>query len=235
MKLSNSPWCVSCHIRCYHHANMKDGVWRWCCRSCRVTFLGSHRAKHKPLLKLEQAVGLFRQGYSARQVSRSLQMTIATALRYRNLSPTLIVCVCGKPINHHGWCAARISFSPNRQAYLAQCALISAANVSLSAVAREPFLLVWPYVRDVDSADNQLLITVNRFLPRTLPEQVRADVGQELLLAVLSGELSEADIPLHVPFFTRRIWGQQQSRFKELSLESTIGESGRRLEDRLIG
>jgi hypothetical protein len=95
--------------------------------------------------------------------------------------------------------------------------------------------LVWPYVKDLDAADNHLLRTVNTILPRNLPEQIRADVGQDLLLAVLDGQINEKEIPLYVAPFIKRIWAQQQSRFKEVSLEALVGSSERRLEDMLIG
>lgn len=87
----------------------------------------------------------------------------------------------------------------------------------------------------LDTADNQLLRNVNDVIPRTLPEQVRADVGQELLLAVLDGQISVYDVAAYVQPITRRIWAQQQSRFSEISLESMLGESGRRLEETLVG
>jgi hypothetical protein len=44
----------------------------------------------------------------------------------------------------------------------------------------EPIAELWPY----NTADDALIVMVNRSLPRTLPNEIREEVAQEMLLAV---------------------------------------------------
>ena len=56
--------------------------------------------------------------------------------------------------------------------------------------------LIYPYLaQETSTADIELLDLINSSVPRKLPATIRADVCQELALALLSGEISVAEIP----------------------------------------
>jgi hypothetical protein len=79
----------------------------------------------------------------------------------------------------------------------------------------------WPYLnKDADEA-NALVVRVNNVVPKALSEQVRADVAQDIILGVLSGELSENDLAKHVQTYIRRHYGKVEwNRFRDVSLDA---------------
>lgn len=67
---------------------------------------------------------------------------------------------------------------------------------SSTAVTRnnEVALLYWPYMRGDDPRYIGLIRAVNEAVPRTLADGIRADVCQEIMVSVLTGEIAETEI-----------------------------------------
>lgn len=222
---------------------------RYLCKGCNAIF-GEPKLKiYRGVLKeksLIASIDLIERGYSNRAVARLLHLQPKTARRYReiilaapNLNIAAPMCQCGKPAQHKGWCPWRVSQSPAKYLWYQRCAEQSAKTraIRLASVTERCLdpLLVWPYLRDLSHPEFRLLRLVNDSVPRTLPEHVRADVCQEILTAVISGEISDHDVPAYVPTFTKRVWSQQSNRFRERSLDSLVTTSGRRLVEVIAG
>lgn len=242
--------CIRCRSKMKRWAFTASGTQRWRCVSCYTTCSSSsgrgyrkgtiswlNSSDGRAILKAEkfqEAKSLYLQGFSIRKVVQRVGLSPVTAHRYRNLALTdsTVLCVCGKLSGHKGWCDWRISQSPSRQSYLAICAAQSSATrLARISRVREVPLICWPYLRNLDHPEYRLIRLVNDALPRSLPDHIRADVGQEILAEVIAGSLSENDLGTYAKLFIKRIWNQQQSRFREISLDAFIGNQDRKLEE----
>lgn len=88
-------------------------------------------------------------------------------------------------------------------------------------VAVEPVTVAYPYFHK-GGESNDLVLQVNEAVPKYLPYQIRADVCQELLLAILNNEITETDILTCLPKYVSRVLNQQQDRWKEIPIDAPI-------------
>jgi len=103
-------------------------------------------------------------------------------------------------------------------------------------------LIYWPYLRVASSPDEELLLEISASLSRGIYEPVRAEVGQEMALAVLGGSLRREDIASAAPLFIRDAY-RTYSSYYTLSLDApsrpgsnrTIGDMIADLSDRWCG
>lgn len=94
----------------------------------------------------------------------------------------------------------------------------------------------WPYLNQTEEGYTDLLCRVNDAVPRSWPDYIRADVCQDIVVAILSGEISERDIALHTRSFIRRHFKMFPVKdFQTVSLDAPLRASnGDRTEKRLI-
>lgn len=244
-------WAASC-LKC--HGNLKrfgrtgNGTQRYRCTQCNASFSRAPlvvmiydtpdgKAIRKPE-KLEASKSLFLQGYSTRSVGEIIGLSKTSINRYRKfiLGDKVIYCPCGAPSGHPYWCDFRVARSPARQAYYAKCAALSAIRLAQVRPRQLPMLTTWPYVRSFDNDDHALLKYVNDLVPRNLPEHVRSDVCQDVLVDIVSGELTRDGVKSRLPEYVRRAYKFMPSKFGPLSLDGFIyGDEGVTLGERLIG
>jgi len=67
--------------------------------------------------KLSLAVELFKMGWSIRRVCAVTELSKTTANKIQRRMPK-ILCVCGKPVTHRGWCSYRYAQSELRQEFM---------------------------------------------------------------------------------------------------------------------
>lgn len=60
---------------------------------------------------------LYYQAFSIRRIASEASVAKNTVMRYMRMMPP-ILCLCGKPSTHRGWCSYRVSLSPGRQDFL---------------------------------------------------------------------------------------------------------------------
>lgn len=82
----------------------------------------------------------------------------------------------------------------------------------------------WPFVNSDRSAAADLVTMVNGILPRELPEQKRADVAQEMILGVLSGEIDEADLRAKAIKYIRKYHKNYENHFRDASFDQMRGD-----------
>jgi hypothetical protein len=80
-------------------------------------------------------------------------------------------------------------------------------------------LLFYPYHLSAGAEGADLVCAINNLVPRSLPESVRADVCQELALAVLSGGIEPCDLSDHVGSYIREQFRFLPNRF-HISLDA---------------
>lgn len=121
-------------------------------------------------------------------------------------------CACGASAGHQGWCSVRYSRSSARQAWMD-----ALRRQRESSFVRYPFI-----IQTRDTPEHELLRFVNAAVPRQLPDQMRADVCQDLAVALLSGEVSRERAPALVKKLISANWKINPSRYGPLSLDATI-------------
>lgn len=87
-----------------------------------------------------------------------------------------------------------------------------------------PISTCYPYIREGEEVE--LLLLVNNAVPRTVAADVRADACQELLLAILTGELTRENFTDHIARYVRESYKQLGDKFKEVSLDAPLYRDG---------
>ena len=169
-------------------------------------------------------------GAGIRAAASAAGVSKVTVNRYRRLlvaSGVTLYCGCGKTAGHNGWCAWRYRQSPARQAFIAT--LRKPVIIRAREAPRE--LVTYPFVLGTAREEHDLVLAVNAVVPRYLPEHVRADVCQEMLVALLAGDLLREEIGRRAPEFLRAHNRQAFSKFKFVSLDAPLGHEGRLLHE----
>ena len=86
----------------------------------------------------------------------------------------------------------------------------------------KPLSTHYPYLINDTNEHYQLVRAVDQAVPKTLNEDMRADICQELLLSIICGSLTTADLSRDlVNQYIRTAYKSLGNRFKELSLDGT--------------
>jgi hypothetical protein len=70
-----------------------------------------------------------------------------------------------------------------------------------------------------DESGRRLIEMVNAEVPKSLPEQVRADVKHDMIVGVLSGKIKEADLRKHVRKYISMHYKGYDNHFNTVSLD----------------
>ena len=87
----------------------------------------------------------------------------------------------------------------------------------------------WPFIPGADrnalapDAGMDLINEVDALVPRGLPKEARSDVCQDLVVAVLLGDVKKENLRDAMPRLLKKAFGMYPSKYRGLSLESTIG------------
>lgn len=76
----------------------------------------------------------------------------------------------------------------------------------------------YPYVIGRKLEGTELVLAVNNVVPRSLPEQIRSEVCQDLLVAILSGELDAADLGKKASVYLKKAFRMFPTRYGAISL-----------------
>ena len=149
-----------------------------------------------------QKIGaLLSDGHSHRAIARGLNIKRTTVARYAvRLQPEK--CFCGKEARHKGWCGPRYLKSSVHKELLAK--IHSDFIDPPKPAPRKSFVnsrgwrgalrTEYPYCTGGPGYGNALLMSVNAVVPKRIPNDARADICQDLLLAILDGDLKLEDL-----------------------------------------
>lgn len=85
----------------------------------------------------------------------------------------------------------------------------------------------WPFLSRQKTDGESLVGEINALVPRNLPEQVRADVCQDLILGVLSGDFTLEMLKGQVRAYVRRHYRDiEADPFKGISFDQTLPGDG---------
>lgn len=91
-----------------------------------------------------------------------------------------------------------------------------------NAPALKPSENRWPYANRDREEGATLVDRVNAALPYSLPEQVRADAAQDIILGVLEGHIREDDLAREIQSFIKSHYRRMEWRFDTLSLDAPV-------------
>ena len=89
--------------------------------------------------------------------------------------------------------------------------------------------LQYPYIIGEAKDDHAFLLAVNAIVPRGLPGDLRADVCQDMLLAILEGNLSPDDLETAMPNYLKAARKRYQMPWGTVSLDAPLWDDGRPL------
>jgi len=161
-----------------------------------------------PKEKQDNIIHLFSEGLSIAKVMSIEGVAKETARRYRTLlfNDSVILCPCGAKAGHRGWCSHRLASSPARQKFLSEHYAFGGRS---PASKRKPIVidrfLRWPYVVYGKNVPD-IVIKVHEAVPLTIPEKIRPDVCQEVIVDLLSGVASIENITRNIKIYINRAY-----------------------------
>lgn len=90
----------------------------------------------------------------------------------------------------------------------------------------------YPYLIPHQSAEAKMLLDIHALIPKGIPHDIKGDLCQDLVVAVLSGETTVENIPEVIAKYAREARKFLPDRWKHVSIDEPIpGTDGLRLED----
>lgn len=95
-----------------------------------------------------------------------------------------------------------------------------------SALSRLPRqALFYPYLVHEPATDAEhMLIAVHQAVPKGLPDYLREDICQDLLMALLAGEILIDDLHDEAPAFISKVKKMHPLKYGDLSLDAMVGD-----------
>lgn len=100
---------------------------------------------------------------------------------------------------------------------------------------RQPAALeYYPYISGPPRDEHEMLMAVDKIVPRGLPNDVRSDVCQDMIVAILSGDATLENLKGDTGKYLKQFWQMFPSKYGPLSLDGVVpGTDDLRLSDRL--
>jgi hypothetical protein len=176
-------------------------------------------------------------GEGIRPIMKALGVAKSTVAHYRTdalfeaaLSNKDILCRCGSKIGHRSWCSYRLEKSPKRREFLkvwtgSKTDIILAHNKPPAMIRKWKEPIIW--LRQKGELEKSILSK----LPGGIPHEIRDDLCQDLVVAVLAGELSVGEIPTKIIPYLKNARQFLYNRYKHISIDGLDSA----VADRLLG
>lgn len=90
----------------------------------------------------------------------------------------------------------------------------------------QPLTEFYPYISVTPTEDHDLLLAVDRLVPKGLNPDTRADVCQDMLVAVLSGEVTLDNLAGERPKYMKQFFKMFPTKYGHLSLDMPLSFGG---------
>jgi hypothetical protein len=101
------------------------------------------------------------------------------------------------------------------------------------AVNATPMPEVWPFIPTAPASEHDLVMAVDEVVPKTLPEWLRQDICQDLILLVLEGDTTVDNLRDATPEAVRAVFRMYPGKYGPLSLDKGDSETDLTLLDTL--
>ena len=186
--------------------------------------------------KIERIESLVLEGYGLRPICKIVGAAKNTVSGYRRrliAKQGEMLCSCGRPIGHNGFCNFRISILPERQAWRKKVMttysltiLVRTSRHRKPAIPKElrPAYLQWPYI--IGGEMPLYLEAINDVVPKGITEHIRAEICQELAMDYIGGKFVLDNIKNVVSCYVKKVY-KQYSSYGRISLDAVRGDSFR--------
>jgi hypothetical protein len=86
----------------------------------------------------------------------------------------------------------------------------------------QPLTEFYPYVTSQNQQEHDFLLAVEALVPKSLPNWARADICQDMIVAVLTGEATIENIRDAVPRYIKWFFAKEPSKYGNLSLDTPM-------------
>lgn len=188
-----AAWRIT--ARADSQTSARPGLWK--CRRCRKQFtvtIGTiFQGGHLPLHKVLSAIPASASGAPALRIAASLGVNYRTAFA---LAQKIRRAAERDPLTSS--VVAVLRGSPEERQILG----LLGGTAGTDPRSED---MVWPFVAGAPLVpEHDLLLLINASLPRNINEEVRQEAGQNLAVAVLSGELNIEEVRAAAPFFVKQ-------------------------------
>lgn len=133
-----------------------------------------------------------------------------------------------------------LSMEPNWKDYLrflltnSRCHVLSLQRIrEFDRQARRPWRMLYriplqpvaefyPFITGKPTNDHDLILAVDSLVPKTIPSEVRADVCQDMIVAILTGETTLDNLRDSKAQFIKRVFRDTPSKYGHLSLDAPL-------------
>lgn len=176
----------------------------------------------------EKVVECLKLGLSLRKTAAATGIDKNTVHRYKRISAREFDqtwCACGLARGHRGWCAFKL-----RQIFAAKWTFGATLDLKLPVLQtllpnkqqRERVEAAnYPYLRGEDKT-GAMIEAVNAVVPRLFPNHMRADICQDLLLAILEGEATIQTLKDGSAKAIRKYYKLHPGKFGPVSLDAPV-------------
>lgn len=85
-----------------------------------------------------------------------------------------------------------------------------------------PVTEYYPFIVGTPTSDHDLILAVDALVPKGIPSDARADICQDMLVSILTGEITLANLQDTTPRFVKRIYQDMPSKYGHLSLDAPL-------------
>jgi hypothetical protein len=89
-------------------------------------------------------------------------------------------------------------------------------------IAQEVLPEYYPYVSGTPSPEHEMLMAVDAIVPKGLPNDVRCDVCQDMIVAILSGEASLENLKGDTSKYLKDFWKMFPGKYGHVSLDQPV-------------
>lgn len=89
----------------------------------------------------------------------------------------------------------------------------------------KPLTEFYPYVTTENDQEHEFLLAIEKLVPKSLPNWARADICQDMIVAVLTGEATLDNIRDAVPRYIKWFFAKEPSKYGDLSLDAPMRNS----------
>jgi hypothetical protein len=85
-----------------------------------------------------------------------------------------------------------------------------------------PMAEVYPFITSTPTEDHDLLLAVDRLVPKGIAADVRADLCQDMIVSILTGEIAIENLRDATPQYVKRLYKEMPSKYGHLSLDTQL-------------
>lgn len=111
--------------------------------------------------------------------------------------------------------------------YRTAMSFVSKVNAVMNLPPPAPLLrhnvrdTLYPYILSPAKTEgSEIVLAVNEAIPRWIPEQLRADICQDMIVAIISGELDLSDLNAKASSYIKKMYRVYPTRYGAISLDS---------------